>query len=258
MLLPDSRPVSDDELPTLYDWPATPWLRSCMVMAVDGSISGPNGLSGSISSRADRAVMAAIRSGADAYLVGAGTVRAEGYGPVRARPEHRPARLDRGQLPAPTLAIVSASCHVPWATARFVASDNPPLVLTTEAAHPDDRSRARAAGCTVVTAGETSVAMPDALAALHERGLTRVTCEGGPRLLGAVIAAGLLDEADLTLSPTLVAHPGGAATHEPPTEAPGADPAGSIGAALVSLTLHQLLEDDGFLFTRYLRAGVAA
>lgn len=259
LLLPDSRPVADGELPALYDWPGTPWLRSCMVMAVDGSVVGPNGLSGSISSAADRAVMAAIRSGADAYLVGAGTIRAEGYGAVRARPEHAAARLERGQLAAPTLAIVSASCRFPWATARFLGSDNPPIVLTTRAAHPDDRARAAAAGCTVVVAGGESVAMADALAALHERGLTRVTCEGGPSVLAAVIGAGLLDEADLTLSPVLVTH----AAALVPTAAASRPlvPAGSTAPGesfLTSLRLRQMLEHDGFLFTRYVRADLAA
>jgi nitrogenase molybdenum-iron protein alpha/beta subunit len=39
---------SPGDLSEAYDWPATTWVRACMVMGLDGSIAGPDGLSGSI------------------------------------------------------------------------------------------------------------------------------------------------------------------------------------------------------------------
>ena len=96
-------PASDD-LGDAYDWPEERWVRACMVMGLDGSITGPDGLSGSLSSPTDRAVLSAIRRFADVYLVGAGTVRAERYSAVHARPEAIERRTAAGQAPAPTLA----------------------------------------------------------------------------------------------------------------------------------------------------------
>jgi riboflavin biosynthesis pyrimidine reductase len=228
---------SCDDLGDAYDWPEARWVRACMVMGLDGSIAGPDGLSGSISSPMDRAVLAAIRRHADAYLVGAGTVRAERYGAVRARPESIDQRTAAGQAPAPTLAIVSATCRFDWEDAAFATSDNRPIVLTVDRSDPADRAAA-ARWCEVVVVGQERVEPHAALEVLAARGLTRVTCEGGDALLTQMVRAGALDEVDLTLAPVVAASP---------------RPARPGPAVLTGMRLHQLLEDDGFLFARYLR-----
>lgn len=239
MVLPEAGEVDADGLATLYGWPRPRWVRACLVTSLDGGLAGPDGISASISSPADRAVLAAARATADAYLVGAATVRAEGYSPVLAKPAHAADRTAGGQAAAATLAVVSGSCRFDWAEARFQHSDNPPIVLTTENADPADRGRASSAGCEVVIAGRATVDLGAALEALAGRGLTRVTAEGGRTLIAQLVAADLLDEIDLTLSPTLVAGP---------------RPQAVGRAVLHRMRLAQVLEDDGFLFTRYLRA----
>ena len=228
---------SSGDLADVYDWPQARWVRACMVMGLDGSIAGPDGLSGSISSPTDRAVLSAIRRFADAYLVGAGTVRAERYSAVRAQPEAIERRVAAGQAAAPTLAIVSATCRFDWEDAAFTASDNRPIVLTVQSSDPSDRAVA-ARWCEVVVVGEERVEPAAAIAALADRGLTRVTCEGGDSLLTEMVRAHVLDEVDLTLAPVVAA---------------SARPARPGPAALAGMRLHQLLEDDGFLFARYFR-----
>lgn len=234
-LVPGSPP--SDDLADAYDWPAAQWVRACMVMALDGSISGPDGLSGSISSPTDRAVLSAIRRYADVYLVGAGTVRAESYSAVRAQPEAIERRQARGQAPAPTLAIVSATCRFDWEDVSFTESDIRPILLTVDSSDPADRAAA-ARHCDVLVVGKERVEPRAALEALAARGLTRVTCEGGDSLLAEMVAAEALDEVDLTLAPMVAASP---------------RPARPGPAVLTGMGLHQLLEDDGYLFARYLR-----
>ena len=87
MILGTSRGrVADDDLPDHYPWPDEgQWVRAMMVCTLDGAAAGPDGLSGSISGPADHAVFAAVRRFADVVLVGGGTVKAEGYGPMRAQ-----------------------------------------------------------------------------------------------------------------------------------------------------------------------------
>ncbi len=234
-LVPGAPPSVD--LTDAYDWPAETWVRACMVMGLDGSIAGPDGLSGSISSPTDRAVLSAVRRFADAYLVGAGTVRAERYSAVRAQPEVLERRLAAGQAAAPTLAIVSATCRFDWEDAAFTASDNRPIVLTVQSSDPADRAAA-ARSCDVIVVGDERVEPRVALDALGERGLTRVTCEGGDGLLADMVRAEVLDEVDLTVAPVV------AAAARPARPGPG---------VLTGMRLHQLLEDDGFLFARYVR-----
>lgn len=65
-----------------YDWPEGPWLRANMITTADGSAQGPDGRSGSINNELDRRIFQELRRSADVILVGAGTARAEGYGPV--------------------------------------------------------------------------------------------------------------------------------------------------------------------------------
>ncbi len=232
--------ASPGDLSEAYGWPAANWVRACMVMGLDGSIAGPDGLSGSISSPADRVVLSAIRRFADVYLVGAGTVRAERYSAVRAHPGAIERRLAAGQQAAPTLAIVSATCRFDWNDVQFTASDNRPIVLTVERSDPGDRAVATR-WCDVLVVGEERVEPMVALESLAARGLTRVTCEGGDSLLADMVRAAALDEVDLTLAPVVAA---------------SARPARPGPAAITGMRLHQLLEEDGFLFARYVRGNL--
>lgn len=220
-----------------YDWPAARWVRACFARTLDGAITGPDGLSGSISSPADRVVMAAIRRFADVYLAGAGTVRAEGYSAIRADLDRARERVARGLAPSPTLAVVTTTCDFDWEHVDFVNSQARPIMLTTASSDPAARSTAER-WCEVVIAGEHRVEPAQALDALAERGLTRVSFEGGDQLLADMVHADALDEMDLTIAPVLTGAPHRERTGE---------------AALTRMRLHQLLEDDGYLFARYLR-----
>lgn len=82
-----------------------------------------------------------------------------------------------------------------------------------------------------------------AVRALGDLGHTRLLTEGGPRLLGQLIAAGVLDEMCLTLAPMLAAGDAQRIAGGPSVPVPQQ-------FALVSL-----LEEAGFLYSRYGRSG---
>src|SRR5207302_8007464 len=113
-----------------------------------------------------------------------------------------------------------------------------PIILTC-AASPADRRSALEKFADVVVAGEEDVDMRVAIDALAKRGLRHVECEGGPHLLGWLIAAGLLDELCLTVAPVIA---GGMA---------GRIVAGLESTVADRLTLLQVLEDEGYLFLCY-------
>ncbi|HKY65268.1 MAG TPA: dihydrofolate reductase family protein, partial [Acidimicrobiales bacterium] len=103
-----------------------------------------------------------------------------------------------------------------------------------------ERLEAAARHADVVVAGEHAVDLPLALDRLAGRGHRVVLCEGGPTLLGEVVAAGLLDELCLTLSPVMGGDPLPIATVPP-------------GSDLVDLRLAHVARSHDVLFLRYER-----
>jgi riboflavin-specific deaminase-like protein len=238
MVGPMSGALDATALAQAYPWPAgRPWLRSMMLMTLDGAVAGPDGLSGSISAPADRLVLSEVRRLADAVLIGAGTLRAERYRPLRAKPADLVERSGLSLADAPVVVVVSASLDLPWEEPFFAESSVTPIVITVASVEPGRLRAARERADVIVLEGQAANAT-EVIAALHARGLMRIVCEGGPRLLAGLTAAGLVDEADLTIAPRLA---GG-----------GQVRAGDTIAHLAGLDLAHLIVDDGFLFTRYL------
>lgn len=233
--------MDDEGLAAAYPWPDGAWLRAMMVTSLDGAAAGSDGLSGSISSEADRRIFAEARRLCDAVLVGAGTIRAERYRPMRAKPEYAGARAADGLQAAPVVAIVTGSADLPWDEPLFAESTLPVLVIAPSSAAADRLEQARAHADLVVLPGDRldPVAV---VAELHRRGLRRIVCEGGPRLLRDVAQAGLIDEADIAVAPMLV---GGGQVG---TGAPFAVP--------VRFDLAHVIVDEGFAFHRYIRSSV--
>ncbi|PZS30031.1 MAG: pyrimidine reductase family protein [Pseudonocardiales bacterium] len=212
---------------------ADPGLRVNFVSSADGA-AALDGRSDGLSGPADKLVFRVLRALADVIVVGAGTARIEGYGAVRLPAEHRDWRGAHGMPPAPPLAVVSRSLALDPASPMFTEADVRPLVLTGPDA-PTPARQALAEVADLITGGSAA----EWRALLAERGLTRILCEGGPRLFGSLLAEDLVDELCLTLSPVLARQ-----------EAPGiAEQPGGDGP--VRLGLVHVLEDDGYLFLRY-------
>lgn len=232
-LLPADGP-RDRSLEDWYD-AAPPYLRGGFVLSADGGIAA-EGSSLPLSGPADRVVFSALRAVSDAVVVGAGTVRREGYGPVRMRENGQAWRDGHRRTGLPRLVVVSRRLDLEPA-ARCFASDGSTVVLTCAAAPAAARARLGEVA-DVVVAGDDDVDLPQAVAALHRRGLSRLLCEGGPTLLTALLRAGLVDELCLTLAPFLVGAAPGLLTAPLPTPVP--------------LRLEHLLDaGDGVLFARY-------
>lgn len=199
------------ELAAAYAYPEhgpggrEPWLRANMVSTLDGAAQH-DGRSQPISGATDMRIFGTLRGLADVVLVGAETVRQEGYRPARAREDFAALREAAGQGPAPAIAVVSASLELDFTLPLFTSPLVPTLLLTGAAAAPDRIATAEKAGAQVVIAGDGMGVDPArAVRALGERGLHRLLTEGGPRLLGQLVAAGVLDELCLTVSPMLTA-----------------------------------------------------
>lgn len=217
-----------------YDAPAT-WFRCNMVTTLDGAANGTDGRSGSINTDADHVVFDLLRALSDAVVVGAGTVRAEGYPSLDVAPELRDERRARGLPDALPLVVVTGSGDVP----PTVRGCEPGAVLlcTSESSPGLDQARAELGAAHVLVCGADEVDLRELVAQLHQRGWTRLLTEGGPHLTGSLLGAGLLDELCFTISPLAV---GG---RHPRTIGPSATP--------IDLDLALLVEQDGTLMGRW-------
>ncbi len=224
--------------------PEQVWLRANMVATVDGAAQGPNGRSGSINTKPDRLVFSILRGLADVVVAGAGTVRAEGYGPAHPLPEFVERRTAAGQRPAPPIAVVSRSLDLDAAAPLFAGPER--TVVLTAAAVDHERLRALTKVADIVVAGESRVDPKEAVSAMLAHGWRRALVEGGPTLLAEWAAAGVIDELCLTISPMLA---GGG--H-------GRILAGAEWESTRPVELVHLLEEEGTLFARYRLAGQAS
>lgn len=232
--------LSDDDLTELYAYPSERrWLRSNFVTSVDGAAQGVDAKSGTLSSRADKRIFALLRSLSDVIVVGAGTARAEGYQPVQHSEARAELRTQHGLAPLPAMAVVSRSLEL---DAGLLAGTGGPVVVITTTSAPRESLARLGEAVQVVAAGEVDVDLSQAVDQLAALGYQRMLCEGGPRLMRDLVAAGLVDELCLTTSPVLV---GGDRLRL--TQGDTLEPA-------VPFRLRHLLEADSQLFARYTKA----
>jgi riboflavin biosynthesis pyrimidine reductase len=223
-------PAGDVSLDELYGAPVRrrvgrrPWVGICMVASLDGS-TVVAGRSGGLSSPNDTAVLATLRRAADVIIVGAGTVRREGYGPPK--------------KPGQRIGVVTATGDVDPDSDLFRGGAGFVIMPEDGAAPPSGR----AGPVDVVRAGRGRVDVASALAQLGDLipAPTFVQAEGGARLNGSLLDADCVDELDLTISPLLVGGDGARVTS---------------GAAAVTTGFelaHVLADEGSFLYTRWLR-----
>jgi riboflavin biosynthesis pyrimidine reductase len=214
--------VDDAYAGTLGHRDDRPWVGLCMVASIDGS-TVVDGRSAGLSSPTDAAVLWRLRELADVIVVGAGTIREEGYGAPR----------KQGQR----IGVVTRSARVDPTSELFTSGAG--FLVTTEAARVD----AGGLDIDVVRAGVDSVDLALAIERIVDLvpGCSFIQAEGGARLNGALLDADLLDEINVTTSPGSVGGDG-------PRLAAGANQH-SHRFELAQLTL----DEQSFLYARWLR-----
>lgn len=247
VLLPSSDEPRDELTPTEVaaryradDRPAPadrPWVALDMITSVDGA-TAVAGRSGGLGSPADKVVFRSLRALADVVLVGAGTARAEDYGPPRLDTELQAARAAAGQHPLPSVAVVTNRGALDPRARLFADGHRPLVVVPTQV--PAAARASLEAVAELVDAGEAEVDLGAALRALRARGARVVVCEGGPTLNAALFADDLVDEVCISYAPLVV---GG----------PAERLAAGLAPSDLPLRLTRVLEADGMLCCRYVR-----
>ena len=237
-LLPDPGTTTVGELFAGYDpaaaaGPERPYLFTNFALTVDGHAT-IDGRSGPIGSDTDTAILVALRMRAEAVMIGAGTMRAEGYGRVISDPAKRALRERGGLPPDPLMVIVSNRLELPWEAPLFSDGGGSVVVFTASA----DAPPATATPVEVVR-HDNRVDLVEMVRWLRtERGVRSLLCEGGPTLHAELVAAQLVDELFVTRAPRI---------------AGGAGPGifAGLEAGTRELELVWLFEAGGELYARY-------
>ena len=221
------------------DWLDRGGFRVVFVSSVDGA-AWAQGRSAGLQTPGDNKVFGATRDLADVVLAGSGTALAEGYRAITVPPAMAAVRRSFGLREALPTAVVTASLRFSPESGLFETAPDARTILLTCAAAPAERRTALAQVADVVVCGDETVDLALARAALEERGLTRISSEGGPHAFAHQAAAGVVDELCLSFTPRLIG-PG-----------PSRIVAGSVEwTQPQGLELVGLLEEDGALFLRY-------
>ena len=217
--------------------PDRPHVYLGMVASVDGGATVDD-RSGALGGDADRVAFRRLREWSDAVLVGAGTVRAEDYGPPRLSDDARARRRARGQAELPRLVIVTRSANLDPEARVFDDRDRRPLLLTVEDADEEALGPLRDVA-DVLAAGHGSVDLAEGLRRLRDDGVEHLLCEGGPSLNAQLASERLVDDLFLTVAPQVVGDPSRRIVE------------GDVVDAPLELTLTELHEHEGELLLRY-------
>ena len=224
-IAPDS---SESELRRLYAHRVGE-LRLGLICSADGKAAGPDGSSRSINGPHDVRVLVALRALADVVLVGGRTARRERYGDIGLPYDLEITRSAANQPRLPDLAIATHGGILP------PGLDPERTWIVTTAGSPAAQGASGPWKDRVILAGQDVLSPRSVIKELHERGLPRVLCEGGPELAAQFLARGVVSDVCLTRSPL-----------------PGGPDAPLVPEVPASMRLSHRLEGGGFVMERWL------
>ncbi|MBS1228015.1 MAG: riboflavin biosynthesis protein RibD [Proteobacteria bacterium] len=171
-----------------------PWLRMKLAASLDGKSALENGVSQWITGSPARLDGHRWRARACAILTGSGTVRGDD-------PQLNVRDVDTARQPLKV--VVDSRLELPL-TARVLDGGELLVACASVDARRSAALRERGAQILCLPGNEGRVDLPALLAELARRGVNEVHVEGGFKLNGALLAAGLVDELLLYLAPCLI------------------------------------------------------
>ena len=215
--------------------PERPYVIANMIGSVDGRAT-LTGRSGGLGNDADKQIFLDLRTQVDAVMAGTATIGIERYGPLLRSSERQAKRVRRGLEPVPLAVTATRTMELPAQAPLFSDPASRIVVLTNSDREPPE--------CAAQLSIERLPGEPLDLLAGMERlrtryGVRSMLLEGGPTVLAAMSAAGLVHELFVTRAPKLV----GSGDEPTILEGPPVDEP-------LELELVSVLRDDAYLFLR--------
>lgn len=178
-----------------------PWVALKWAMSLDGRIAPARGRGGRISSTRSQAHVHGLRGHADAVVVGVETVLVDD--------PRLTCRLEGGVPDGrsqPLRVVLDSSLRTPPTSVLLDDAPHAPVLIVCVTADASRREALEACGAEIaeVPASSGGVDLSAALSVLYERGVRRALVEGGERVHGALIRAGLADQVHAYVAPILL------------------------------------------------------
>jgi diaminohydroxyphosphoribosylaminopyrimidine deaminase/5-amino-6-(5-phosphoribosylamino)uracil reductase len=219
-----------------------PWVLFKSAMSLDGKVATSSGDSKWISGEESRRVVHQWRAALDAVTVGIGTAMADD--------PQLTARLDGDAAVRQARRVVFDSlARLPLASKLVTGAGEVPLTVVVSRAAPrtaTDTLQTHGVDVIVATGENEPARVRSALDQLGAVGVTSMLLEGGPKLAGAFLDAGEIDEIRLFIAPMVL----GGRTARDPLESDGVE---TIADAVRSLTLECERVGDDLLVSARLR-----
>jgi diaminohydroxyphosphoribosylaminopyrimidine deaminase / 5-amino-6-(5-phosphoribosylamino)uracil reductase len=199
-----------------------PWVLFKSAMTLDGKVATRNGDSKWISGNQSRELAHEWRAQADAVIVGIGTALAD---------DPRLTARVPGVMRQPRRVVFDSLARLPLTSQLVAGAREIPLTVVVSRAAPraaTDALETHGAEVIVATGEHEPARVRSALQQLGSEGISAVLLEGGPRLAGAFLDAGEIDEMRLFLAPTVL----GGRTARDPLEGEGVETIADAGHAL--------------------------
>ncbi len=212
-----------------------PWVMLNMVESVDGATAVKGGAS-ALNDADDRALFLALRAVTDVVLNGAETVRSENLGPIRLDDEMMRFRRGAGLSGEPRMVILTRSLSLDPSQRVFSDQGRRPAIITGIDADPGRVAKLEEVADIIQIEELDGTGIVGALG-----DASVILCEGGPTVNSQLIAAGTVDEVNLTVSPLLALGQSKRVAFGEPLESP------------TKLRLDRTLVGDQSLFLRFVR-----
>ena len=187
-----------------------PYVMMNMAMSADGKISTRLREPITLGTVHDRLLMDRLRAQADAVIIGAGTLRVDGFPLLVRNSDVRRRRTSRGMDPHPVNILLSRSLAIPTHRLFFENPTTRKIIYTSRSAGLKKRKQLERYAEIVLVPVRSSF-LKYVLSDLTGRGFKKVLVEGGGELNFSFFREGLVDEIYLTITPRIIGG-GGAPT----------------------------------------------
>lgn len=193
-----------------------PYILVNVAVSADGKLSTRERRQVKISGSDDFDRVDIIKSGADAIMVGIGTILADDPSLTVKSPERIADRLSTGRPEHPVRIIIDSRARTP-PDARILHKGPGKRIIAVSSAAPDERIAALRPHAEIITAGSEEVDLAALMEVLSSQGVRRLMVEGGGTLIAGLFNADLVDQLSMFVgniiiggsdAPTLADGPG--------------------------------------------------